>query len=157
MWKKLTRKQKILRALLFLWAVALVSVGVIYYKNSNSCWNCQASSKHPDFFSSLTVQQQDSLRNRRAIILIPDKSDPIYVDEEIAYNNPQITAFTYEQPESLSEDEVKQFIVNVLHRRFVDNMPEQFRSLYSERKLAVLQSKDGDFFIVALADYIKDF
>lgn len=157
MWKKLTHKQRILRALMVLWAVALVAVGVIYYKNSNSCSSCQASSKHSDFFSSLTKQQQDCLRNRRAVILIPDKSDPIYVDEEIAYNNPQITAFSYEQPESLSEDEVKQFIFNVLHSRFVDNMPEQFRSLYSERKLAVLHSKDGNFFIVALADYIKDF
>lgn len=148
-------KNLVMKILIVFWAVALIAVGVIYYKRNISCSTCKSNPKYADFFSSLTKEQKTKLSTRKAVILIPEKSDPIYVDENVAYSNAQITTFSYEQLNSPTQEELKNIITNILHRKYFDKMPQDLRSLYSERKLAILQGKSGELFIVALKEYVE--
>jgi hypothetical protein len=148
-------KNLLFKILIIFWALALIVVGIIYYKNNESCSTCKSNPEYADFFSSLTKEQKTKLSSRKAVILIPEKSDPIYVNENVAYSNAQLTTFSYEQPNPPTQDELKNIITNILHRKYLDKMPQDLRSLYSERKLAILQSKSGDFFIVALKEYLE--
>lgn len=135
------------------WALALIVVGIIYYKNNKSCSNCQANTSP---YSALTESQQEKVEKHKAVLLFPDNADPIYVDLDTVYSRHDITTFSTAQPDPLSQDEIEHILNRMLYSKYVRKMPVEYRPLLSQRKLAVLQSKDGNFFIVALRKYIVE-
>jgi hypothetical protein len=149
----MSKKSLLLKILFAVWALALIVVGVIQYKDSKSCSSCQADIS---FFESLSESQKEELKKHRAAVLIPDDSDPIYVDENTAYNHAQITSFSTAQPNPLTEDEIAHSQKRMLYSKYVEKMPPKYRSLLAKRKLAVILSESGDFFVVALSQYMQN-
>ena len=86
------------------------------------------------------------------MVLFPDNADPIYVDEESAFSHPQVTAFSYAEPVFITEEERKRAEFSVMYRKYIEQTPVELRPLLKDRKLAVLQSKNGKFITVVLSD-----
>jgi hypothetical protein len=155
--KKITNKRIILRTLLVLWAVALIAIGAVYYINSKKdCPGCAISKILRDFQQTLTDKQKNELKNRNSAVLL-DGDKPIYVNEGFALSRTDLfLTFSFEQPEPITDEEIEQLKRSMLYRKYITQMPEELRPLYAERKLAVIQSKQGNFICVALADYFPN-
>jgi hypothetical protein len=147
-------KSSLFKILIVFWAVALIVVGVIRYKKSKSCSSCGVRNT---FYQTLSDSQKEKLKNRHAVILIPDNADPIYVDEETAYNDAQIAAFSFAQTVTITEEEIQQAMNSLMFRKYLELTPVELRPLLRERKLDVLLSKEGVFFTVALLKYLEDY
>lgn len=154
---KITSKRIILRALLVLWAVALIVIGAVYYINSKKdCPGCSISKILGNFQQTLTYKQKNELNNHNSAVLL-DGDKPIYVDEGFAFSRTDLfVTFSFEQPEPITDEEIEQLKRSMLYRKYITQMPEEYRPLYTERKLAIIQSKQGNFICVALADYFPN-
>ena len=146
-------KSLLFKILLVFWALALIVIGVIYYKNSKSCQSCQASSQH---LKPLDEYQKKRVQEYKAVLLVTDSGDPIYVDLDEAFTHPKVAPFSYYNPAPLSKAEVEKIMTRLSYGKYVNNMPLKLRSLLSEKKLGVLQSDDGEFFVVALKGYLQE-
>lgn len=142
------------KILIVFWALALIVIGVVQFKKGKSCSSCQAETS---FVDTLTESQKEKLNKRNAVILIPDYGDPIYVDEDIAFNHAQVTAFSYAEPPTLTEEEEKHALASLRFRKYLLLAPENLHQLLREKKLDVLLNKDGIPFAVALSDSMKDY
>lgn len=147
-------KSLLFKILIVFWALALIVVGVIYYKNNKGCSNCQTQYS---FLSTLSEEQKAKVRSRQAVILIPDSGDPVYVDEDNAYNNAQVTAFSYDTPVTLAEEEIENAKLSLLYRKYLEQTPVELRPLLIEKKLGVILSKRNSYFTVVLSDSLEDF
>jgi len=144
-------KNLLFKILIALWVIALLIIGIIKYRNSRSCSTCQANILLPE---TLTDSQREMLRNRQAVLLYPDNSEPIFITEDTAYSRSDITAFCYDSQVALTEEDIESAKRSILYRKYLSLTPLELRPLLQQRKLAVLQSKDGHFFTVALSDYL---
>jgi len=155
--KKVTGKRIVFRTVLVLWAAALIAVGAVYYINSKKdCPGCDIIKTLGNFQQTLTDKQKNELKNRNSAVLL-DGDKPIYVDEGFALSRTDLfVTFSFEQPEPITDEEIEQLKRSMLYRKYITQMPEEFRPLYTERKLAVIQSKQGNFICVALADYFPN-
>jgi hypothetical protein len=146
-------KSRLSKILVTLWAVALVAVGIFMYrKNNESCLTCQTKST---IFDTLTEAQKDKLNHHEAGLIALDSGDLIFVDEATAFSRSDMTAFSIAQAPNLTEEEINSHRLSLRFNKFRMHMPPDLQKLYRERKLAIIQSTDGNFFIVALSDYVK--